>query len=452
MAMRYRQKSLVWRWFVLCLGCCICFFSARTTAQEIAPTRLPDVPQSGSAQVVQPEDVEEFAPDSRRELLRKFQAVNPEAREYLLKMPMNAYADTSETPGLRLNRMWVGAGGTLLEIEGLPVAGQRASAVMRQETLGIQHAKGTAKLQAFEGVTIVKDKRSGSAIVVKPGEVLMALFDPVDDWLPMSVLHVTPDGQRYVYFEKIDPRFRERYDAEYQAAISPTAAPEQLKDFLVDFAGNDPDGRSREVFIRLIKAMRAQNTFEGYYNAYLLIQDPEDAKKASQLARTVEHRAKLEHMAVATLVDKNRLFDFDFRLSRSETRSDEGSCWMFCHYNFSAKRQLSGQASVKMRSASPIKLAQGSYKVVLEARVNLPRHKLRGSNWLGNYDGPDDIAYTVNIPVVVHPPAYTATLSADLGALEVAFFQRGSAGGYEGSWATANASIEVKIKSVDLVK
>jgi len=288
--------------------------------------------------------------------------------------------------------------------------------------------------------------------VVKPGEILMALFDPVDDWLPMSVLHVAPDGQRYVYFEKIDPRFRERYDAEYRTAISSTATPEQLKDFLVDFAGNDPDGRSREVFIRLIKAMRAQNTFEGYYNAYLLIQDPEDAKKASQLARTVEHRAKLEHMAVATLVDKNRLFDFDFRLSRSETRSDEGGCWMLCRYNFSAKRQLSGQSSVKIRSTSPIKLAHGSYKVILEARVNLPRRKLRSSKWLGDYDGPDDIAYTVNIPVVVHPPAYTATAAADLGRLEVAFFQRGSAGGFEGSWATANANVEVKIKSVDLIK
>lgn len=293
------------------------------------------------------------APDSRRELLAKFQSLNPGAREHVLNLSMNAYANTEAAPGLRLRRLWVGASGALVEIEGLPVAGSKASAVIRQDTFALRHAKGLSELQAVEGVSMVKDRRSGNALVVKPGEVMLALFGPVDDYRPMKIQHTPPNGRVFVYFDNIDPRFGERYRAVYQMAAAASATPEQMKDFLVEFAENDPDKKAPEIFLKLIMAMRAQNTFEGFYNAYLLIQDPGDARKASQLARTDEHRAKMEHVAVATLMDKNRLFDFDVRLDNTSTSTREGSCFFACRYNFTAFRSVRGSVSVALRPNSP---------------------------------------------------------------------------------------------------
>jgi hypothetical protein len=398
------------------------------------------------------EDAETVASSTQQELLSKFLAQNSDAHAHTLNMVTNGYADSADNGGLRLNRMWVSQAGTLVEIEGLSVRGRSASAVIREDTFQLVHKGGRANVQTFEGAARLKDRRGGGAIVVKPGDKLLVLFGPVDDAFPMRLQHTVNNGQQVVYFDAIDPHFKTRYVASYQTALAIAATPEQMKDFLVEFAANDPDNKSREVFLKLINAMRAQKTFEGYYNAYLLIQDPEDARKASALSVTDEHRVKIENMAVTTLVDKNRLFDFDFRLNPSSTTSSEGGCWMACRYNFSAERSVTGQISVRMQPNSPIKLKQGSYKVVLSAQVNMPRRKIRSSAWLGNYDGADDINFSRDIAITVAPPNYSASIASQLGSLNVAFFQRGSAGGYEGSWATSNAAIQIRIKSVELIR
>lgn len=238
------------------------------------------------------QSVETIAPDTRRELLIKFMAQNPQAREHVLNIPMNAYTNTSEAPGLRLKRMWVGEGGTLLEMEGLPVPGRPGSAVIRQDTFELVNDKGQrATLQAAEGVTQLKDRRGGSALVVKAGDTLLALFGPVDDARPMRLQHTTHSGKPYVYFENIFPRFRERYDAAYLAAAAQQAKPEAMRDFLVEFAQNDPDSRALGIFQKLLAAMRAQNSFEGFSAAHGLTQDDADLQRMKALARTDAQRA-----------------------------------------------------------------------------------------------------------------------------------------------------------------
>lgn len=57
--------------------------------------------------------------------------------------------------------------------------------------------------------------------------------------------------------------------------------------------------------------MLAQDSFKGFYHAYLLLQDPKDAEAASRLVRTDEHRRMMENVTVASLVDKSRLLDLD---------------------------------------------------------------------------------------------------------------------------------------------
>ncbi len=392
--------------------------------------------------------------DKSRAILRQFKANNPDAREHKLVLVSEAFIEDESNPALKLDRMWVGSKSTLLEITGLVRRGQPNSAAIAPETLRLTNLK-TGQAAAFlaaEGVEQVLDRRGGKALLLKAGDTMYLQMEPIDDVQPMSLDYTGWDNRPAKYFDRIDPRFRERYDAAHKLASDPNAMPEQMKDFLVEFGKYDPDKKAPQVFIALINKMRTQNTFEGYYQAYLLIKDPEDARKASLMARSDEHRSKLEHMAVATLTDKNRLFDFDLRLASASTSSREGRCWMACSYNFTASRPVTGQLNVRLQPSSPIKLKQATYKVIFVAQVHMPRRKIRQSRWLGNYDGPDDISYTREISAVVSSPNYTANVDVQIGNLDVAFFQRGSAGGYEGAYATSNASIQLRLKTVELIK
>lgn len=435
---------------------------------QSAPAALPQVadgpqaPQAASAAPPTDENVETIAPDTRRELLIKFQAQYPQAREHVLNLPMNAYANTSEAPGLRLKRMWVGEGATLLEIEGLPVPGQQASAVIRQDTFELVGDKGQrAALQAAEGVTQLKDRRGGSALVVKPGETLLALFGPVNDARPVRLQHTPRAGQVFVYFDNIDPRFRERYTAAYRAAAAPGANPEAMRDFLVEFAQNDPDGKSREIFLKLVNAMRAQNTFEGYYNVYLLLQDPEDARKASQLARTDEHRAKLEHMAVATLVDKNRLVEFDFRLDNNQASGGEdnsggyfGELARFFTGKSKVRRagkSISGTLSVRLLPNRPIPLAHGDY--LFKFAVHASAARSGTARGLVLRKAPSEYESTgTTVSVRLSASNTTAQANVNAGHMEIAYLDRGMLGGYTARWLTGDGRLEVKLLSVELAK
>ncbi len=433
-----------------------------------APAPLPQVedatqaPATPAAAAPTDENIETIAPDTRRELLVKFQAQYPQAREHRLNLPMNAYANTSEAPGLILRRMWVGEGATLLEIEGLPVAGQKASAVMRQDTLELVGDRGQrATVQAVEGVTQLKDRRGGSALVVKPGETLLALFSAVNDARPMRLQHTPRAGQTFVYFDNIDPRFRERYEAAYRAAAGSSATPEAMRDFLVEFGQNDPDGKAREVFLKLITAMRAQNTFEGYYNVYLLLQDPEDARKASQLSRTDEHRAKLEHMAVATLVDKNRLIEFDFRLddTRASGGEDNGGGYFGELARFftgkskvrRAGTSITGTLRARLLPGRPIPLAFGDYVFTFAITATAPRSG--AARGLVFSKTPSEYVSTgQTVRLRLNARTASAQEKVDAGYLEVAYLDRGMLGGYTARWLTGDGRLEVKLLGVELAK
>lgn len=381
----------------------------------------------------------------------EFVQANPGHKLYVLNHPMVSDQQSKSLPSLRLNRFWSSSGRVLLEIEGLPVQGRLASAIIRQDTFTLSNKKTAVQPKWVVGVSRQIDPRGGEALVVEPGQKMMVYFEGMDDFNPMQLGHRTHDNKEFVYFENIDPRFQERYDLRYQQVMGKDSTPELMKDFLVDFAGNDPQKRSLEVFLKLINEMRAQNTFEGYYNAYLLIKDPNDALKAQALVRNDEQRKKLEYMAVATLVSKDRLFNFDFVLSPTQSSTREGSCWMACVYNMTATRVIRGALSLSPNPSSPIKLSMGKYKVVFQVQVSQPRHTKRKSRWLGDYDGSDDQTINRDIGVVVSPPDYRWSGSVDLAAVDLAFLQRGTMGGVEGTWATGDASLRLKIKNVELV-
>lgn len=382
-------------------------------------------------------------------LRSRFLAENPDARQHAFDLSTSAAG--SAGAALRLTSVWAGRGGTLVQITGLPRPGKPNSAVMRHDTLALRAAGPTAKsarLLEFAGAQELRDPRGGSAIVVKEGDTVYLLFEPIDDYRPFRLQHALDGGGVHDYFDTLDPRWRDRYDDAYRAATSP----EKMKDFIVAFARNDPDNRVREVFVRLIGLMRQQNTFEGYYNAYLLLQEPADLKQASRLAHSSEHKAKIEHMAVATLADKSRLIDFTLSPDRTASSSHEGGCWMGCKYNFSLIRPIKGSISVQLNPRSPIKLTQGHYRLVLNAAVFVPRTENRRSNWEGNYDGENNQNSNKQIVIELHPPNYRASVNYELEPASLAFFQRGSAGGYKGVWSIGDPKVTFSYQSMELIQ
>ena len=427
-------------------------------AQPVDPNKEAkeaQVPKVVSKEPDAPEELKTIEADTTRAILKQFKIDNPDAREHKLGLVSEAFTEDPSNPALKLERMWVGGKGTLLEVTGLRRVGQPNSAAIAPHTLRLVNLKTqlSAKLLDVDGVQQVLDRRGGKVLLLKASDTMYLLMEPVDDLQAMSLSYIGWDNNEAKYFDRIDPRFKERYDAAYKLASSTGATPEQMKDFLVEFAKQDPDKKAPVVFLALINKMRAQNTFEGYYQAYLLIKDPADAKAAYKLVKTDNHRSKMEAIAVATLADKSRMLDMNLQVYPSSTNTSEGSCWFACKYNFSADRRVSGTLTISAKqSNTPIKLKTGTYKVTVSTELTLPRWGIQKSAWLGSFDKQSDEVSRGSVTVTLSPPNYSATVPINFGAMQIAFVQRGSAGGATIYWATGDAQVSARFKSMELIK
>jgi hypothetical protein len=398
--------------------------------------------------------LERSSAESGDQLLKQFLRDNPRARQHKLGLVSEAFTEDPSNPALRLERVLVGPKGTLLEIVGLNRVGRPDSAVIAYSSLRlIDFEKNEHPPLAFKGVGTVRDKRGEVALVVRPGERLYLLMAPIDDFRPFALAYMGADLQFSRYFDEIDPRYRERYDSLATRALASTATPEQMRDFLVEFARDDPERKAPQVFLALINKMRAQNTFEGYYNAYLLIQDPNDAKAAFRLSRTDAQKAQMENIAVATLADASRLFDMQFQVTPGSTSSAEGQCVLPCSSNFRASRTFGGSLALKVRAGdAPIKLRHGSYKVTFDTELVVPRWLLRDSALHGKADQRSDDIRKGKVTLTLHPPDYSAAVNFEFGKFDIALFERGAGGGYTAYWADGEARATVKMRSVELAE
>lgn len=403
--------------------------------------------------------------DITRVILKQFRLDNPDAREHKIALISEAFTEDASNPALKLERMWVSSKSTLLEITGLQRQGQPNSAAIAPQSLRLVNAKTSqaAKLVNFDGVQQVLDRRGGKVLILKPGDSMYLQFEAVDDLQALSLNYTGWDNREAKYFDRIDPRFKDRYDAAYKLASESTATPENMKDFLVEFARQDPDKKAPVIFMSLINKMRVQNTFEGYYQAYLLVKDPSDAKAAFKLVRNDEHRAKMEAITIATLADKSRLIDINLQLNPSNTKTSESDCAVggllglfgvrACKYNFTANRAINGYLTVQAKQkGAPIKLSMGTYKVSFSRELTLPRWGIQESNYVGNFNRRSDEKIIDEFSVILSPPSYSASLPINFGSLDVVFFQRGVLGGYTSYYADGDALATVRFKSMELIK
>lgn len=262
------------------------FAYAQTPSKPIGAADIPsDVPGADLFQDFS--QIEPVAASTARSVSAKFQRENPSARVFTLGRNSQDYDQNSTRPALRLDKVWVGEQTILFELTGLSRSQNSASAVMRKETLQIRNSRGQiGRLVSAEGVVELKDRRGGSALMVAPDDKLHLLFEKIDDYFAMTLFHQNIDGRESIYFDAVDPRFRERYDRMHSAAITP----EGMKDFLVEFANNDPDKRVLPVFSKFIGEMRRLQSFEGYQGAFQLLGDPKDYEAMKRAAKTDEHR------------------------------------------------------------------------------------------------------------------------------------------------------------------
>lgn len=412
--------------------------------------------------VVTTPELETLPPSPRDHARQQFLADNPGARVHELNLPMNASDEAEAAPALVLERMIVGSNGTLVEIRGLPTAARRVSAVMNFNSLKITNDKGaSAVLGSVQGAEQLRDKRGQQAILVRPNVSIQLLFFAMDDTRPMKIEHLNERGMPFVYFEKIDPRFKERYNTAYAKTQPSDASPEDLKDFLVEFAKNDPDGKSKEVFLKLINAMRAQNTFEGFYNAYLLIQEPIDGNRAWALAKTNEQKAKVEHIAITALVDKNRLIDFDFQLRETKpTGGEESNSGMFgATFSFlmgkdairRASKEIAGVLTASLKPDRPIPLVYGNYRFRFALTAVVPRFQ-SAQGFTVTPTGTFDVVLKNSTNLQLSSGSTRATTNVSVGRMDIAYLDRGMAGGYTARYVSSDGKVEVKLLGVDIIE
>jgi len=459
-----QTTRVAWRFWATAFVVCVGFawtqvVSAQTTSTEPAvasPVGAATIAPTSTEAL--PPDVERIAAVTTRAIVQQFLAENPNPRKHVVDITSSGYADDETRPALRLAQVWVGPNGALLELVGLPRKGVKHSAVMRRDTLQVRPYGGrAANVRAFEGVTELRDRRGGSALVVAPGETLYLLTEPFDDYRPFSLLHVNRNAEDSVYFDRIDPRFRERYDTMFAAANTPVA----MKDFLVEFAGNDPDKRAPRVFARLLNEMRAQNSFEGFYTAYLLMQDPDDGMKAARLAQSNDERMKLEHLAIVGLVDKNRLFKLELSVDPSSASGGENTDnnpfaatfnWLSGKDKVrTAHRPIRGTLSIQLQPSSPVKVKYGAYTAKFRVTAVAPTESSKAGLVLGR-GGPGEARVGRDISIRLDAGQSAASQRFDLGAMRVAYYDRGIFNGYTRERLTGDIVVEARLIGVEIAK
>lgn len=397
----------------------------------------------------QKESSEETINRLNTNLYNRFTKANPNATLLEIQKNADGYDEDHSNSALRIERMWTSENGTLIEFFGLSRPNAQFSAIIHKGSFRIKGFHGESwNLKEVDGIEEQVDGKGETALFVRPKDKFYVLFDKVDTYYPFSIDHLDTRKYRSVYFTDLDPRYIDRYHDAYKDADTP----DKLYKFIVTYASNDPDKLMSPSLQRLLTMWRDRNDFEGYYSAYLIAQSSSDAKMAQNLARTAEHKAKLENMAVVTLVNKSRLFDFDLKINRTSVNNSEGS-GLISNYNFTADASIKGRVSLKLNKNSPIKLKYGTYRVVLESTITYPRHYQRRSNWLGNADNTNPEVIKKEIPIIVNPTSQNTFVDVDFGTLTVAFFQRGIMGGYEAIWPNgADPRVSLKIKRVEFIR
>jgi hypothetical protein len=207
----------------------------------------------------------------------------------------------------------------------------------------------------------------------------------------------------------------------------------------------------------LVKVVRQRGRFDDALQAHQATGDLMFVDKLQDLARSPAERASLELVAVNVLPDKSSLIDFDFDLERTTASGGliEGGHFLNFITGKDVRRAghkvIRGILTVKLNPNRPVQLAQAQCRFVFELVASA-----RGTRSARGFtlQGDSEISRRVSTRVTVTLGAGNdmARIQANLGDMEVAYLDRGAAGGYTSRVVDGDGTVEVQLISTEVVR
>lgn len=199
---------------------------------------------------------------------------------------------------------------------------------------------------------------------------------------------------------------------------------------------------------KYLKILRSKDDFVSYILAYETSNGESDLIKASLKAKNKTQIAKIEKIIFQKIRSKEGLVDISLSLDKptyDSSSSSGGFGSVSTRYGYT---YITGKLNVKFHQNLPFNPQCGIYKIIVKLKINIPRHKRLRSKWLGNQDVNDDINIYKNITIKLKPPYRKISKTFSTDGITLAYFDRGSMGGYTAKWPTGDAHVKVENISV----
>lgn len=201
-----------------------------------------------------------------------------------------------------------------------------------------------------------------------------------------------------------------------------------------------------------IGAVRARGRFSDAVAAYSATRQVQIVDELQDLARQPSERFALEQIAVDLLADKDRLVSYEFRTHDTpiQTSVKAGGFLSGKELIREAHKVIAGSLHVRLRPDRPVPLEYSSVRLTfsLSARARGMR-SARGLTLQGESDI-DLSGVSTTVSVVLGAGSESTSVSANLGAMEVAYLDRGVAGGYTARVAVGDGAVDVRLVRVEV--
>lgn len=205
-----------------------------------------------------------------------------------------------------------------------------------------------------------------------------------------------------------------------------------------------------------MEATQRQGSFDDALAAHKATGDVNYVARLQGLARKPSERAALERVAVAELTDKSRLIEFDFTVEDTPTTGGKvrgGQTFEFLvgkDARWNATKDIAGVLTVRLHPDRPVPLADAAYRFTFSITARANGYK----SGVGFLVGPaGDYVERASTKVTVTLGAGTggSRVRAEVGSLELAYLDRGAAGGYTARSLKGDGSLEVSLIAVEAV-
>lgn len=200
----------------------------------------------------------------------------------------------------------------------------------------------------------------------------------------------------------------------------------------------------------LIKIYRNKNNIDSYIKAYNLSKNKNDLRKSYEFAKNSEEKAKIEKLVFESLQNKDGLIHVEMNLEKATFDDKQTNGGMFSKATIYGYVYPRGNVSIRLNNNLPYQPTYGIYNVKLTFKTEIPRNYQLRSSWLGNKDKTDDISIDDIVEFQLKPPYNKLSKDFYFEGKTIAYFDRGSQGGYTAIWPSDDAKVSLKNVEITL--